>query len=88
MAERLRLDEFLRELVKSLNKRLDDFENDINLLRSEIKRIETNQRKESVEDIKNRIKGIESTLSTTRDLNLVDKSILKMLESEESARRN
>jgi len=87
MAEKVKLNEFLREMVKSLNKRLDNFENDISLLRSEIRRLETNQKKESLEDIKNRLKGLESTLSTTRDLNLVDKSILKMLESEESVRR-
>ena len=87
MAEKIKLNEFLREMVKSLNKRLDNFENDIGLLKSEIRRLETNQKKESLEDIKNRLKGLESTLSTTRDLNLVDKSILKMLESEESVRR-
>ena len=87
MVEKVKLNEFLREMVKSLNKRLDNFENDISLLRSEIRRLETNQKKESLEDIKNRLKGLESTLSTTRDLNLVDKSILKMLESEESVRR-
>lgn len=87
MAEKVKLNEFLREMVKSLNKRLDNFENDISLLRSEIRRVETNQKKESLEEVKDRLKSLESTLSTTRDLNLVDKSILKMLESEESVRR-
>lgn len=87
MAEKVKLNEFLREMVKSLNKRLDNFENDISLLRSEIRRLETNQKKESLEEVKDRLKSLESTLSTTRDLNLVDKSILKMLESEESVRR-
>jgi archaellum component FlaC len=87
MAEKVKLNEFLREMVKSLNKKLDNFENDISLLRSEIRRLETNQKKESLEEVKDRIKSLESTLSTTRDLNLVDKSILKMLESEENVRR-
>jgi archaellum component FlaC len=87
MAEKIKLDDFLKELVGALNKKLEVFENDINLIRSELERIKTNQRRESLDELKNRIRSIESTLSTAKDLNLVDKSILKMLESEESARR-
>jgi len=87
MAEKIKLNEFLQEMIKLVNKRLDTFENNIGLLKSEIERIKTNQRRESLEELKNRIKSIENTISTTRDLNLVDKSILKMLENEEHARR-
>ena len=87
MAEKVKLNEFLREMIKLVNKRLDTFENNIGVLKSEIERIKTNQRRESIEELKNRIKSIENTISTARDLNLVDKSILKMLENEEHARR-
>ena len=88
MAEKLKLNEFLRELTKLINKRLDAFENDISLLRSEIKRLETNQRKEGLEDLRQRVNKIETTLVTSKDLNLVDRSILKMLENEENVRRD
>lgn len=87
MAEKIRLNEFLKELVKSLNKKFDSFENDIGLLKSEVERVKTNQKRESLNDIKERINRIENSLRTSRDLDMVDKSILKMLESEESARR-
>ena len=68
-------------------RKLDTFENEIKLIKSEIERIKTNQRRESLDEVKNKIKEIETTIATARDLNLVDKSILKMLENEEHARR-
>ena len=88
MAEKLKLNEFLRELTKLINKRLDSFENDISLLRSQLKRFETNQRKEDLQELKQRVSKIETTLATSKDLNLVDRSILKMLENEENVRRD
>ncbi len=87
MVERIKLNEFLKELVKSLNNRLDSLESSINLLKSDIKRLEANQRKDSTEEIMSKVKNLESALSTIRDLDMVDKSILKMLENEENVRR-
>ena len=87
MADKIKLNEFLREMVRMVNKKLDTFENEIKLIKSEIERIKTNQRRESLDEVKNKIKEIETTIATARDLNLVDKSILKMLENEEHARR-
>lgn len=87
MAEKIKLNEFLTELINLFNKNLDSVKDDITILKSEIQRIKASQKKDSLDQIEKRIRSIETTLNTARDLNMVDKSILKMLEVEESARR-
>lgn len=87
MAEKVKLNEFLTELINLLNKNLDSVKDDVTVLKSEIRRIKADQKKDSLNEIEKRIRSIETTLNTARDLNMVDKSILKMLEVEESARR-
>ena len=86
MAEKIKLDDFLRLLVDALNKRLEAMESKVESLR--MNRISQVQYNEDLESLRNRIKEIEMTINTARDLNMVDRSILEMLEGEENVRRD
>lgn len=86
MAEKIKLDEFLRLLVDALNKRLELMESKVESLK--MNRISQEQYSEDLKSLRNRVTEIEMTINTARDLNMVDSSILEILEGEDNVRRD
>jgi len=87
MAEKINLDAFLHELVSIINKKFESYEKSMGGLRSEIGRLRQSLGEDKTEELNNRIRGLENTINSMRDKNQIDRSILKILESEEHGRR-
>ena len=87
MEEKIELSVFLSQLVSTLNKKFESFEGDIKALRMDIERLRQPQSENVLKDLENKIRNLEMSVNSLRSKNQIDKSVLKLLESEESGRR-
>lgn len=87
MAEKISLDSFLHEMITLLNKKLEAYEQNMIALREDVNRLKQSQGESRFEELNNRIRNLESLISSLRDKSQIDRSILKILESEEHGRR-
>jgi len=86
MEEKIELNVFLNKLVSAFTKKFEKLENDIKLLKTDIEK----QSKEKIDlkDIENKLRNLEISINSLRNKSQIDKSILKLIESEEQERKS
>jgi hypothetical protein len=87
MDEKVELNEFLNQLTAIIKKRLDSYETTLKSIKGDLERIKISQDQVVIRNLENKIKNLEFSLSSLKNRNQIDKSILKNLESGEDERR-
>ena len=86
MEERIELNAFLSQLISVVNKKFEVIEEEIIALKKDLDFIRQNQGKddEPVKILESKIRNLEFSVNSLRTKSQIDKSLLKVLESEKS----
>ena len=84
MEEKIELNMFLNRLVSALTKKFDKLESDMGLLRSDIEKFKQTGDMKELED---KLRNLEFSMNSIRNKSQIDKSILKLIETEEQERK-
>ena len=88
MEEKIELNVFLNKLVSSFAKKIEKLEKDINGLKSDIENFKQSKDKNSLTEIEDKLKKLEISVNSIKNKSQIDKSILKLIESEEQERKS
>lgn len=84
MEEKIELNTFLSQLITTVNKKFEVFEEEIIALKKDLEIIRQSQNKdeEPMKILESKIRNLEFSINSLRNKSQVDKSLLKVLESE------
>lgn len=85
MEEKVELSIFLNKLVSAVTKKFEKLEKDVQDLRSDIDKFKQSGNMKEVED---KLKNLEFSLNSLKNKSQIDKSILKLIETEEQERKS
>ena len=85
MEEKIELNIFLNKMVSAVNKKFEKLENDLKELKADVERLKQSG---SLKDIEDKIRNLESSLNSVKNKSQIDKSILKLIETEEQERKS
>ena len=88
MEEKIELNVFLNKLVASFAKKFEGFERDIKGLKSDIEKLKQSQEKNALKEVEEKLRRLEISISSIKNKSQIDKSILKLIESEEEERKS
>ena len=88
MEEKIELNVFLNKLVSAFTKKLEKLENDIKGLKSDIEKTKQSDEKNALKEIENKLRSLEISVNSIKNKSQIDKSILKLIESEEQERKS
>jgi len=88
MEEKIELNAFLNKLVSSFAKKFEKLEKDIKGLRSDIENFKQSKEKDSFKEIEDKLRKLEISVNSIKNKSQIDKSILKLIESEEQERKS
>jgi len=83
MEEKIELNMFLNKLVSVLIRKFDKIEKDIEMLRSDVEKFKQTG---NLKDIEDKLRNLEFSINSLRNKSQVDRSILKLIETEEQER--
>ena len=83
MEEKIELNMFLNKLVSVLIRKFDKIEKDIDMLRSDVEKFKQTG---NLKDIEDKLRNLEFSVNSLRNKSQVDRSILKLIETEEQER--
>ena len=86
MEERIELNAFLSQLISVVNKKFEVIEEEVIALKKDLEFIRQSQTKddEPVKILESKIRNLEFSVNSLRTKSQIDKSLLKVLESEKS----
>jgi len=84
MEEKIELNIFLNKLVSAVTRKFEKLEKDIELLRSEVEKIKQTG---NIKDLEDKLRNLEFSLNSIKNKSQIDKSILKLIETEEQERK-
>jgi len=84
MEEKIELNIFLNKLVSAVTRKFEKFEKDIELLRSDVEKIKQTG---NIKDLEDKLRNLEFSLNSIKNKSQIDKSILKLIETEEQERK-
>lgn len=87
MEEKIELNVFLGNLVSDVIKKFEKVENEIKNIRSDIDRMRQSDDKNALKDLDTRLKNLEFSVNSLKNKSQIDKSILKLIETEEEERK-
>ena len=85
MEEKIELNLFLNKLVSAVTRKFEKLEKDVELLRSDVERVKQSG---NLKDVEDKLKNLEFSLNSVKNKNQIDKSILKLIETEEQERKS
>ncbi len=88
MEEKIELNVFLNKLVSAFTKKFEKLENDIKGLKTDIEKFKQSEEKNALKEIENKLRKLEISINSLRNKSQIDKSILKLIESEEQERKS
>jgi hypothetical protein len=88
MEEKIELNMFLNQLVSTINSKFEKMENDIKNLKSDIEKFKESQGKEEFKQLEEKLRILETSVNSIRNKSQIDKSLLKLLETEEQERKS
>ncbi|NIO44595.1 MAG: hypothetical protein GTN36_03520 [Candidatus Aenigmarchaeota archaeon] len=88
MEEKIELNVFLNKLVSSLAKKYEKIEKDIKELKSDIEKFKKTNDENSFKEIENKLRKLEISVNSIKNKSQIDKSILKLIETEEQERKS
>ena len=87
MEEKIELNIFLNKLVSAVTKKFEGIESDIKTIRSEIEKLRQSNDKNVLREFEDKIRSLEFSLNSLKNKSQIDKSILKLIETEEQERK-
>ncbi|OGI11961.1 hypothetical protein A3K64_00620 [Candidatus Micrarchaeota archaeon RBG_16_36_9] len=84
MEEKIELNMFLNKLVSAVLRKFEKMERDIALLRSDVERFKQTG---SMKDIEDKLRNLEFSVNSLKSKSQIDKSILKLIETDEQERK-
>ena len=84
MEDKIELNMFLNKLVSAIVRKFEKIERDIEMLRSEVEKFKQTG---SMKDIEDKLRNLEFSVNSLKSKSQVDKSILKLIETEEQERK-
>jgi hypothetical protein len=87
MEEKIELNAFLNQLITTINKKFEVFEEEIRTMKKDLEFIRQqtqNKDDEPIKILESKIRNLEFSVNSLRVKSQVDKSLLKVLESEKS----
>ena len=84
MEEKIELSMFLNKLVSAVVRKFEEIERDIEMLRSDAEKFKQTGNMKEMED---KMRNLELSLNSLKSKSQVDKSILRLIETEEQERK-
>jgi len=88
MEEKIELNVFLNKLVSSITKKFEKFESDLKNLKTDIEKIKGSVDKDALKDLEDKLRQLEVSVNSLKNKSQIDKSILKLIETEEQERKS
>ena len=85
MEEKIEINIFLSRLITALIKKFEKLEKDMEILRAEIEKFKQTG---NIKDLEDKLKNLEFSLNSIKSKSQIDKSILKLIETEEQERKS
>ena len=84
MEEKIELSMFLNKLVSAVVRKFEKMERDIEMLRSDVEKFKQTGNMKEMED---KMRNLELSVNSLKSKSQVDKSILRLIETEEQERK-
>ena len=86
MEEKIELNAFLSQLISTIGKRFEVLEEEVRAIKKDLDFIRQSQTKddEPMRNLESKIRNLEFSVNSLRSKSQVDKSLLKVLESEKA----
>jgi hypothetical protein len=84
MEEKIELNMFLNKLVSAVVRKFEKLERDMEMIKSDVEKFKQTG---NMKEIEEKIRNLEFSVNSLRSKSQVDKSILKLIETEEQERK-
>ena len=85
MEEKIELNIFLNKLVSAVTKKFEKLEKDIEIVKSDVEKVKQSG---NLKDVEDKLRNLEFSLNSIKNKSQIDKSILKLIETEEEERKS
>jgi hypothetical protein len=87
MEEKIELNIFLNKLVSAVTKKFEKLESDMEILKTELEKFKQTGQKDDLKDFEEKLRNMEFSINSLKNKSQIDKSILKLIETEEQERK-
>jgi hypothetical protein len=88
MEEKIELNIFLNKLVSAVTKKFEKLEADMEILKTEFEKLKQPGEKDTLKEFEEKLRNMEFSINSLKNKNQIDKSILKLIETEEQERKS
>jgi TolA-binding protein len=88
MEEKIELNIFLNKLVSAVTKKFEKLESDMEILKTDLEKFKQTGQKDNLKDFEEKLRNMEFSINSLKNKSQIDKSILKLIETEEQERKS
>jgi TolA-binding protein len=88
MEEKIELNIFLNKLVSAVTKKFEKLESDMEMLKSDLEKFKQTGQKDNLKEFEEKLRNMEFSINSLKNKSQIDKSILKLIETEEQERKS
>jgi hypothetical protein len=88
MEEKIELNIFLNKLVSAVTKKFEKLESDMEILKTDLEKFKQTGQKDNLKDFEEKLRNMEFSINSLKNKSQIDKSILKLIETEEQDRKS
>jgi len=88
MEEKIELNIFLNKLVSAVTKKFEKLEVDMETLKTDLEKLKQPGEKNNIKEFEEKLRSMEFSINSLKNKNQIDKSILKLIETEEQDRKS
>jgi TolA-binding protein len=88
MEEKIELNIFLNKLVSAVTKKFEKLEVDMEMLKTELEKFKQTGQKDNLKEFEEKLRNMEFSINSLKNKSQIDKSILKLIETEEQERKS
>lgn len=88
MEEKIELNIFLNKLVSAVTKKFEKLESDMEILKTDLEKFKQTGQKDNLKEFEEKLRNMEFSINSLKNKSQIDKSILKLIETEEQDRKS
>ena len=88
MEEKIELNIFLSKLVSAVTKKFEKLESDMEILKTDLEKFKQTGQKDNLKEFEEKLRNMEFSINSLKNKSQIDKSILKLIETEEQERKS
>jgi hypothetical protein len=88
MEEKIELNIFLNKLVSAVTKKFEKLEADMEILKTDLEKFKQTGQKGDLKEFEEKLRNMEFSINSLKNKSQIDKSILKLIETEEQERKS